>query len=541
MYNLLIVDDEPGILEWLEELFLYECSLELEVYTAGSGRKAVEVLNRVKCDVVLTDIKMPGMDGMQLYLHIKENWPRAKVVFLTGYRDHETLYEAVRNKEVRYLLKTEGDQKIVETVQEAFAEIEREKEAFLLEQRRGALFQKARYWLQKEFLERLIAGESDRIPEQEELKELGISLCPEEALLFFLGRLEQTQGEVSFGQREEIMEILRDTMPGILKVTGCILDYHYLLVLVQPKMSGALADWKRIFKISTGALEDMQELVEKKMNIKVSYTAFRKPAYLKEAAEKYTLLKDGLFSFPKGEEPGICILEENPIWNQRTTCKAGLVRLASLEDAIEQGKREECAGLLSEMTRPLLANVSKHDMGALELYYNIAMVYLKKINGCGLGEKIPFHLGLYKLTNAEAFENWQEAVNYLKQLNEVFFDLTGEENVYRSDSAIRRVEEYVREDPGRELSLTVLADVAGFNASYLSRIFKQKYQMNLSEYVTRERMKLARRLLVETGDKVNQIGERVGYPTPHSFTRAFKASEGLTPQEYRNRYRQERI
>ena len=66
-------------------------------------------------------------------------------------------------------------------------------------------------------------------------------------------------------------------------------------------------------------------------------------------------------------------------------------------------------------------------------------------------------------------------------------------------------------------------------------------QMNLSEYVTRERMKLARRLLVETGDKVNQIGERVGYPTPHSFTRAFKASEGLTPQEYRNRYRQERI
>ena len=74
--NLLIVDDELEILQWLEELFLYDYGGELGVYTARSAREALEQLNRVRFDVVLTDIKMPGMDGITLFERIKENWPR---------------------------------------------------------------------------------------------------------------------------------------------------------------------------------------------------------------------------------------------------------------------------------------------------------------------------------------------------------------------------------------------------------------------------------------------------------------------------------
>ena len=539
MYNLLIVDDELEILEWLKELFEYDCPLELEVHTAGSGRKAIELLNRVKCDVVLTDIKMPGMDGMELYRHIKENWPRARVVFLTGYRDHETLYEAAQNKEVRYLLKTEGDRKILDTVEDAFREIQREKEEFALKEQRGALFKKARYWLQKEFLERLVSGTEMAEPTQQQLDELEIPIRREFPLLLFLGRMDSVQGAVPYDRQEAVIEMLKEAMPGILKLTVCVLEYNYLLVLIQPKMLDQYVDWKRIFRISLGALEDIQEICFRSLEIKLTFTIYRDAVSLEGLTEKYHLLKNGMITILQEEQPGILTMGEDNLPDRKISCKGGLMKLPQLENCLEQGNREGCIRLLHEITLPLLADISRHDIGALELYYNISMVYLKIISINGLGDKIPFRMGLYKLTSADSFTSWQEAVNYLKELTEVMFEMMGEDNSYHKDQAILKVEEYIRNNLGGDLTLTVLADVGGFNAAYLSRIFKQKYHCNLSDFIVRERMNLARKLLAQTNEKVNRIGEEVGYPTPHSFTRVFKNSEGMSPVEYRARFRGE--
>ena len=550
MYNLLIVDDESGILEWLQELFTYNCSEEIEVHTAGSGRKAIDVLNRVKCDVVLTDIKMPGMSGVELYGHIQENWPRAKVIFLTGYRDHETLYELSQNKGVRYLLKMESDEKIMETVQDALKEIEREKEEFVQANQRDTLLKKAQYWLQKEYLEQFLScretkseKEAQAACMQGRLDELQISICAEFPLLMFLGRTSVEERAVFCEEQSRVMEIIRETMPGILKITCWMTDTGYLPVLVQPKLLDEAVDWKRIFKISMGALEDIQEFCQRSIGIGLSFAAGREPVLLKEMEETYFLLKNGLHTLLGDmKEAAICIPEpknqSSEAESQGVSCLSVLFQLPRLEEYLEQGKRVECEQVLSELTRPLLSGVSRHDMGALELYYNISMVYLKKINSGDLKNRIPFRIGLYKLTGAELFDSWQEAVDYLRELNGIIFDLLGEEGMNRTDLVILKVEEYIRSHLSQDLTLTALADVAGFNAAYLSRIFKAKYHMNLSEYVARERVKEAGKLLVETGEKINRIGEMVGYPTPHSFTRVFKASEGMSPVEYRNRFRQ---
>ena len=208
MYKLLIVDDELENLEWLEELFRYEAPRELEIYTALSARKAIEILNSVKCDIVLTDIKMPKMSGMELYRHIKENWPRCRVIFLTGYRDHETLYEAAQDKSVRYLLKTEGDAKIMDTVMEAVYELDRQREELTLERERGILFEKARYWIKKDFWEQAVTGTGIELPGQRKLEELGISLKADYPVLFFLGHIEEVGTNISRERVEGVMELI---------------------------------------------------------------------------------------------------------------------------------------------------------------------------------------------------------------------------------------------------------------------------------------------------------------------------------------------
>ena len=105
--NLLIVDDEQEILLGLEELFKYEFEREIGVYTANSAFEALRLLNTIRFDVVLTDIKMPGMDGITLFEKIKENWPRCKTVFLTGFRNFDDMYRIINHKDIKYILKTE--------------------------------------------------------------------------------------------------------------------------------------------------------------------------------------------------------------------------------------------------------------------------------------------------------------------------------------------------------------------------------------------------------------------------------------------------
>lgn len=539
MYKLLIVDDELENLEWLEELFRYEAPRELEIYTALSARKAIEILNSVKCDIVLTDIKMPKMSGMELYRHIKENWPRCRVIFLTGYRDHETLYEAAQDKSVRYLLKTEGDAKIMDTVMEAVYELDRQREELTLERERGILFEKARYWIKKDFWEQAVTGTGIELPGQRKLEELGISLKADYPVLFFLGHIEEVGTNISRERVEGVMELITRSMPGILRIELCVIEQRYLLLLVQPKMLDAYTDWKRAFRVSYGALEDVQDICAGEPGLVIKFAVDREPVSFEQLSEKYYKLKKGIASMLSEEGSGIMEIRESAEEAKKEAYQfdAKLSRLPLLTEYLEKGSREEGLKVLSELTAPLLQGASRHDIKALELYYNISMIYLKVISLNGLEEKIPFRIGLYKLTNAESFNSWEEAVDYLKETYYAISVSLEESRGDRQDQTLNKVEKYIHEHLGEDLTLTVLADVGGFNAAYLSRIFKQKYQCNLSVYIMNERVKQAKKLLVETDEKINRIGEMVGYLTPHSFTRVFKAAEGITPAEYRGRYR----
>ena len=539
MYKLLIVDDELENLEWLEELFRYEAPRELEIYTALSARKAIEILNSVKCDIVLTDIKMPKMSGMELYRHIKENWPRCRVIFLTGYRDHETLYEAAQDKSVRYLLKTEGDAKIMDTVMEAVYELDRQREELTLERERGILFEKARYWIKKDFWEQAVTGTGIELPGQRKLEELGISLKADYPVLFFLGHIEEVGTDISRERVEGVMELITRSMPGILRIELCVTEQRYLLLLVQPKMLDAYTDWKRAFRVSYGALEDVQDICAGEPGLRIKFAVDKEPVSFEQLSEKYYKLKKGIASMLSEEGSGIMEIRESAEEAKKEAYQfdAKLSRLPLLTEYLEKGSREEGLKVLSELTAPLLQGASRHDIKALELYYNISMIYLKVISLNGLEEKIPFRIGLYKLTNAESFNSWEEAVDYLKETYYAISVSLEESRGDRQDQTLNKVEKYIHEHLGEDLTLTVLADVGGFNAAYLSRIFKQKYQCNLSVYIMNERVKQAKKLLVETDEKINRIGEMVGYLTPHSFTRVFKAAEGITPAEYRGRYR----
>ena len=99
--------------------------------------------------------------------------------------------------------------------------------------------------------------------------------------------------------------------------------------------------------------------------------------------------------------------------------------------------------------------------------------------------------------------------------------------------ALKRVSSYIEEHLEEDLSLSTLAAIGGFNASYLSRLFKQVFGEGINGFITKKRMELAQILLADSNRKIQDIAVKTGYLSTHSFSRAFRNETGISPSEFR--------
>lgn len=204
MYRILIVDDEPIIADGIYDL-LNQTTAELDLYKCYSGEEALDILNRIRIDIVLTDINMPGMDGLQLLEAISRMWPGCKVVFLTGYSSFDYVYKAIRYPNVSYILKTESYKRIVETVEAKMAEIAEEQQlqdlAAKVERQMGTI----RHFRQMNYLADLLLGEMDPSDRDEQLRELGLAFDPALPVALIVGRIDGHESQASYAGKSQRM------------------------------------------------------------------------------------------------------------------------------------------------------------------------------------------------------------------------------------------------------------------------------------------------------------------------------------------------
>lgn len=538
----MIVDDELEILEWLKELFCYDCDRKLDVYGANSGKKALQLLNEVSFDVVLTDIKMPGMDGVALFRKIKENWPKCKVIFLTGYRDFDYIYEIIQNKDVRYVLKSEGDQVIMDHVLQAFGEIDEMLEMERTRQADQDRLERAAVWLRKEFFQRIIYGTGPVDITQGQLEELKIPFSLDVPVLTFLCRNNDVHvpGYVvnEYEIFEQIFEMFEYYMPGHLCVYEQIVEPGYAVILVQPAAADKQVCWERIFRIAAGAIEYTQKNSENTLKLSTLFIIGSTASPISELGKRYEKLKTIAVNQKRLQES--VIIKEDKLSDhmeeEHENYGYMISQIQLLESYLELGKQNEYYSSLQELTVCLMKDGSMHSNYSLELYYSISMVILRFINKNDLAQQMAFKIGVYKLTRADEHLTWEEAARYLFQISEVVFTLLEAREEERNDNTVVKVQEYIREHLSEDLTLTRLAEIGCFNASYLSRLFKQVYGYNISDYIMKMRIDRAKELLIGTDNKINEVSVRVGYLSAHSFTRTFKAATGMSPLEYREKY-----
>lgn len=544
MYKVLVVDDEPIIVDGLYELFRELKSYPLDVYKAYSGMEALDWLAKKRIDVVVTDIKMPEIDGLQLLENIHGNWPGCKVVFLTGHDSFEYVYEAIRHEGVKYLLKTESYERIVQEVEQLLEQIGRSmRNEELLRQAREQML-KATPVLRKEYLLEAIEGER-AVVEQPRLDELHIPLRADKDVLLIAGAIGETEGEAEAIGKPDLyaVDYAVEQQLGPFALVAGVTYRHYMLWLLQPQEEpGApMLSGEHFVYRTRGALEAAQAICRETLKLPVSFALSGKAVQWHDIAESFSALKAMLnycslsgmeavlvAGADAGEEAGMR-LNMNRMANH---VHLQLKKLEALEIYLEQGRKESFLHTFREI-REALAEQADHAPLSYEVFYSLSLLFISYMNRYGIAAAE--HKPDYdRLTQYGRFGSLAEALDYLEAVAIHLFELQNQEQNKRSAVAVQRIQQYIRLHPEGDLSLSSLADLVYFNPKYLSRLFKQETGMNLSDYISDVKLNLAKKLIRQNTMKIHEIAEHVGYYSAPYFTRFFKKATGMSPQEYRD-------
>jgi two-component system, response regulator YesN len=552
MYRLLVVDDEAVIADGLCEVLQGVPELELDVYKAYSGHEAVKLFDKTRFDIVLTDIRMPEMDGLQLLEEIRAKWPKCRVIFLTGYHEFSYVYTAIQHEAVNYLLKTEGYDKVIQTVAQTVGDMEAEWRAEALLEQAREQSEKAKELLRKDFLYGVLKGRIDAEEvNRQQFADLDVPLRAEDPVLLLLGRVNVASGGTTYSDRMRRLYRVRTVARSYLSSHAVFVDYVHeqqdLVWLLQPLQGSADESpnakneaWPTLSTFLKGSLELVQAACKESSGGELSLVLDDSPVTWADAAERFAQL-NMLMNYRIGQSHGLLLgtqaarRDSDAESHRPNRLRVRPAVLDLLTERLEQGKRDEYARTLDEATAALRELESMHHAGAQELYYAIAMILFSYMNRWGLTEEAAAAIGLHKLMRPAEHESWPAAIAYLGKVGEVLFKLQNQEEERRADAVIAMIQKHIQNhlhDPN-EISLVRLADLAFFNPSYLSRLFKQVSGINLSEYIADARLTRAKRLLEDPNLKIQEVADRLGYGTATNFTRSFRKATNMTPQDYR--------
>lgn len=557
LYRMLIVDDEPIIVDGLHELFVSHP--ELEVYRAYNGFEALDIIRGTFMDIVLADIEMPGMNGLQLQAQVMNQWPRCKFIFLTGYSDFSYIHTSVRQGAFDYVLKTEGDDPIIAAVDRAVAQLQasftfesliRDAESKLVA---AAPLLRKEYWLDMLGADPISEpepassstaqlAESDR---SKRFAKLGIALHPSRPVFMAIGRVDGWREGIGPGDRALFLYSVNNIADEILAPRFLTEAVFYapdrVLWLIQPREGAEdapqdIPDWNRYL---LGLYETAQAACSQYLKLPCSFVVNGKPTEWEELAAGFERLS-ALFVHGLGSGKEMLLSERHLADGDAPAGDRGpLKRLPMLEQYLEQKDEAAFFELYSEImqTVPVQEQGGVRTSQALEIYYAMAAAVFSYVNRFGLLPKLTQELAAGRLFGANEFNDWQQVTSYFEDLFRTLFGWQDAKADVRTNEVVRFIYDYVDRNLSGDLSLVQLADKVYLTPFYLSRLFKQKTGRSLSDYITERRVGAAKKMLADPKHKIHEVGERIGFESASYFARFFKKLTGLTPQEYRDSLR----
>lgn len=518
MFKIILADDEPVIIRGLRKMLQWE-RLEAEIVAEASDGD--ELLTKIKMyspDIVISDIAMPKMSGLDVIQRVRKNDNKMKFIFLSGYQEFDYVRTAIRYEAQEYLLKPVGKEELEHAVLRA-EEVLKENSPmeYWKEDKKdiAAVFKK-------------INSESDYMELYELFREMGFEtegmaftgVCFSLPAEFYRKIADQNMQELlRFSIFQKIQEYVKKTKNGfvIRRDTNSsnliILSYQDGAEEQIRKCIGQIQDNIYIeykVRLVTGVGQTVDNIKELKFAYKTAKFGSELYYFNREEFIRYDdLSREFHSSFEdynhKYKELVGNILSNTDCWKE--CLDEVLIIIENLHYGNRYAAENRCIVMLMDLFKELEEyHVLLADKGE---EYESAVNYVRSQT------------------------SYEELKVYVKQFLSDFLEENAFQNQSSEKQTIYQVKEYIQTHYGEDISLKKIAEVVYMNPYYFSTFFKKETGQNFKNYLTDVRMKEAVRLLMQTDMRTYELAKAVGYNDVRSFTEKFKEYFGNSPSGYR--------
>ena len=520
-YRVLLVDDEEDIRVGISRKIDWEGLGYALVGEAENGRDALELAESLQPDVVLTDIKMPFMDGLELCRILTERLPASKFVVFSGFDDFEYAKQAIQMNVSEYILKPINAPELTAVLERLHSQLDTERA-----ERRDAQQLRERYeeslpLLRSLFLTRLLDGRvpQERVAELTERYDLDLTGKAVTAAMVHVGG-----GDASELETLSVQQLLEDN----LHPEGCRCVqflYNDSVALVA-----GLDEPGNVYSL-IAALNRVCTLAESYLKLTLTVGVGVPCADLRDLPQSAAGARSALeYRGMVGRGQAIYIGDLEPGGGALVFTESDEQELSA---AVKLGGEAEIRAVLDRLTEKLHA-VGISPAQVQLFFLEVITCLLKVSRGAELETEAVFGSGFSGLMKATDFESpealWDWCLDRCLRIQTLIRNR-------RTDSAGRTVEkakDYIQGHYGdSDLSVEVLCRQLHLSPTYFSTLFKRETGMSFTAYVTVVRMDAAAAALRNTEEKTYLIARRCGYEDPNYFSYVFKRHFGVTPTKYR--------
>ena len=533
MIKVVLADDEPKVCHLISRLAEWERFDMQLVGEAHNGIAAMELIEQLHPDLVISDIKMPGYDGLMLLKAARALMPEIEFVIISGYRQFEYAQTAIQYGVCDYLLKPISREALHETLEKIRA---RHGQRSVVQNNEN----KVRLGLLRELLDgkALSASTLDGINVNYQYHfqpddQLGVFVLKADAL--DTAELDsEKKDDISNGLRENAWALLKKYVQPLCHDLDVLGDGYFVWGVL-----GAPEDAFRSIRLAL--LNALKEL-------KVEFSLFSRLRLSMAIAQPCTSVAN---------LPG-AVVAARQVLDQRLTDR---------HTAMFEQQPEEIAfprqAMLANLTRDMEAAVDVMDMDRVK---ESLSNFTKELTGCNLagyqlyGMVLDGYRAVHtaaqrslmqselaieqrQLPDAADFQNLAEQCGSTARLLQVFEQqasaiVTDYQELISSNNSrpINMAKKYIQEHFASRLSLEEISDHVGFNPSYFATLFKKETGQTIVEYLTDVRIQQARQMLRTTRLTAQEICDAVGYHDSKHFLKTFKKATGISPIEYRKLY-----
>ncbi|OPH58665.1 DNA-binding response regulator [Paenibacillus ferrarius] len=513
MYKVLLVDDERMILEGISTIVDWQSVGTELIGTARNGLEAYDFVAEHAPDIIISDIRMPGMDGLQLVAKVKETHPHTRFIMLSGFDEFEYAQIAMQYGVKHYLLKPCNENSILNALREIVAEyqMEESKEGFV--QSMKANLQKVLPHVKEQFLKEFVTNKSYGSRDWDYYQDLfGLQVSGKKVRLLLFRLEDKFEYEHLF---------------AVKNIAEDLLD--------EPLLSSTIAEQILILIEDQQEMERLQEQIKEIRRIFTLYYKMDTTVALSEAGE---------------------IVEARRLYLQALDClshrfylgEGGLITMRDILDSSMPNK----ADFVYDDDRilfPIRAGNWKEAEASIDLFHDqlihsrldiqttksyVIQLFISITRLCS-EHQMDIYMGL--MGQISQMETMQAIIQQLKQMASEIAHANFEQNRNKHSQVVQKVIDIVNAElANAELSLNWVAHrMLYMNPDYLGKLFKKETGERFSNYVVTVRIKKAMDLIKHNEDvKMFELAEQLGFgDNPQYFSQVFKKIAGCAPSEYK--------